>query len=44
MENTTPFLLIINGPSGVGKSTLAKKIHLDHKMSYILDIDKIKSS
>jgi len=44
MENTKPFLLIINGPSGVGKSTLAKKIHSDYKMSYLLDIDKIKSN
>lgn len=32
-------LIVINGPCGVGKSTLARKIHADLQLSFLLDID-----
>lgn len=32
-------LIIINGPCGIGKSTLAAKIHANMKLSFLLDID-----
>ncbi|HBU28039.1 TPA: hypothetical protein DEB00_02905 [Candidatus Uhrbacteria bacterium] len=32
-------LIIINGPSGIGKSTVAKMLHEDMPMSFLLDID-----
>lgn len=32
-------LIIINGPCGIGKSTLAKSIHNLFPLSYLLDID-----
>lgn len=33
-------LIIINGPSGVGKSTIAAKIHKEMSLSFLLDIDE----
>jgi len=32
-------LILINGPTGIGKSTISKKIHKEHPMSFLLDID-----
>lgn len=32
-------LIIINGPCGVGKSTLSAKLHADMPLSFLLDID-----
>ncbi len=32
-------LIIINGPSGVGKSTIAKMLHASISKSYLLDMD-----
>lgn len=32
-------LIIINGPTGIGKSTIAKKIHDKLPLSFLLDID-----
>ncbi len=32
-------LILINGPTGVGKSTIAKKIHSVLPLSFLLDID-----
>ena len=32
-------LIVINGPCGVGKSTLAQKIHKDIRLSFLLDVD-----
>ena len=32
-------LIIINGPTGIGKSTVAKKIHDKLPLSFLLDID-----
>lgn len=32
-------LIIINGPCGIGKSTLSAKIHTDMPLSFLLDID-----
>lgn len=32
-------LIIINGPTGVGKSTIAKKIHAEFPLSFLLEID-----
>lgn len=37
-------LILINGPAGVGKSTLAKIIHENIPFSLRIDIDKIKFS
>jgi len=32
-------LLIINGPSGIGKSTLAEKLHREIPLSLLIDVD-----
>lgn len=32
-------LIIINGPCGIGKSTVAAKLHADMPLSFLLDID-----
>ncbi len=32
-------LILINGPTGIGKSTIAQKIHQDLPLSFLLDID-----
>lgn len=32
-------LIIINGPCGVGKSTLSAKLHADMPLSFLLEID-----
>jgi len=32
-------LIIVNGPTGIGKSTVAKKIHEKLPLSFLLDID-----
>ena len=34
-------LIIINGPCGVGKSTIAEKLHASMPLSYLLDIDAV---
>ena len=33
-------LIILNGPCGVGKSTLAKRLHADEPLSFLLDMDQ----
>lgn len=33
-------LIIINGPSGIGKSTVAQLLHHDMPLSFLLDIDQ----
>lgn len=40
--NSKPFLLLINGTAGVGKTTLAKKIHETYEMSYFMHLDTMK--
>lgn len=35
-------LIIINGPSGVGKSTVAKMLHATMPKSFLLDIDALR--
>lgn len=32
-------LILINGPTGVGKSTIAQKVHQSYPLSFLLDID-----
>ena len=34
-------LIILNGPCGVGKSTLAKALHTEMPLSFLVDIDVI---
>ena len=34
-------LIIINGPCGVGKSTVARALHATMPLSYLLDVDQI---
>lgn len=34
-------LIIINGPCGVGKSTIAQKLHESMPLSYLLDVDAV---
>lgn len=34
-------LILINGPCGVGKSTIAEKLHEEMPLSYLVDIDAI---
>lgn len=34
--------VIINGPTGIGKSTVAKLLHHDMPMSFLLDIDELR--
>lgn len=36
-------LIIINGPCGVGKSTVARKLHETLPLSFLLDIDEQRS-
>ncbi len=36
-------LLVLNGPPGIGKSTLARRYIDDHPMAFCLDIDEIRS-
>ena len=36
-------LIILNGPLGIGKSTLAKRYGEDHPMTLVLDIDEVWS-
>ena len=38
-QNTKMKLILINGPTGVGKSTIAQKIHQGLPLSFLLDID-----
>ncbi len=37
-------LIILNGPPGVGKSTISKLLHADMPNSVLLDIDEIRRS
>lgn len=37
-------MIIINGPTGVGKSTVAKLLHEQSAMSFLLNIDDIRRS
>lgn len=33
-------LIIINGPCGIGKSTLSARLHISMPLSFLLDIDE----
>ncbi len=35
-------LILINGPTGIGKSTVAKKIHEARPLSFLVDIDALR--
>ena len=35
-------LILINGPTGIGKSTVAQKIHQAHPLSFLVDIDAVR--
>jgi predicted kinase len=35
-------LVIINGPSGAGKSKVSERLHIDHPLSFLLDIDVLR--
>lgn len=35
-------LILINGPTGVGKSTVAQKIHQARPLSFLMDIDALR--
>jgi len=37
-----PKLIIINGPAGVGKNTIAKLYKKDHSTSLVIDIDEVR--
>lgn len=37
-------LIIINGPAGVGKSTVARRIHQDMPLSVYIDVDEIRKN
>ena len=34
-------LIILNGPCGVGKSTIAEKLHASMPLSYLVDVDAV---
>ena len=36
-----PKLIVINGPLGIGKSTLAKRYAEEHPLTLVLDIDDV---
>lgn len=38
-----PTLLVLNGPPGVGKSTLARRYVEDHPLALALDVDVVRS-
>jgi len=38
-----PKLIILNGPLGIGKTTLAKRYGEEHQLTLVLDIDDIRS-
>ncbi|MFZ4500434.1 MAG: hypothetical protein ACOYMZ_02965 [Minisyncoccia bacterium] len=42
MQNS-PFLIIINGPHGIGKSSLSKVLHAEFSMSYLVPITNIRN-
>ncbi len=37
-------LIILNGPSGIGKSTVAKRLHADMPDSTLIDVDELRRS
>lgn len=39
-----PKLIILNGPLGIGKTTLAKRYAQDHPMTLMLDVDDVRAT
>lgn len=35
-------LILINGPTGIGKSTVAEKVHNNYPLSFLVDIDALR--
>lgn len=40
--NNKPKLILINGTTGIGKSTLASRIHDEHPMAFLIEMDAIR--